>query len=676
MKLVIVESPTKSRTLSGFLDSSFKVMATKGHVRDLPEKSFGVKIDEGFKITYVWIKGKKEVMDKIKKEAQRAETVILATDPDREGEAIAWHVLRVLKIPENKYQRIVFHEITKEALLEALKTARKIDLNLVNAQQARRVLDRIVGYKLSPFLWKKVARGLSAGRVQSVALRLIVDREKEIEEFVPQEYWTIEALFATPDNKSLKAILSKIKGKSLDKFHFTNREQVEKEKERIREQSFKIKKIEKRKTKRTPPPPFITSTLQQEAFKRLGFAAKTTMAFAQRLFEAGLITYHRTDSTSLSQEAVNKAREFIGSRIGKEYLPEKPHVYKSKSKLAQEAHEAIRPTDVFKTPEEISKEISEGEAKLYDLIWKRFVACQMKEALLESTKVEIEGGEYTFTSTGQILQFEGFLKIYPLALEEQELPPLKEGEPLELEKLEGVQHFTQPPSRYTEATLIKELEKNGVGRPSTYATIVSILQERGYVKKDEKKRFYPTEIGKTVAQLLKEHFPEIVDVSFTAKMEEDLDRIAQGKEDWKRVLEEFYSPFSARLQQKYQEVKKHTIETDKSCPECGNKLVIRIGRHGRFYGCSNWPKCTFTKNIPDKTLGIKCPRCEEGELVEKRSRKGKVFYGCANWPDCDFVLWDKPLDKKCSKCGSLLVEKKIDRKKIAMCPVCEKIYEL
>ncbi len=676
MKIVIVESPTKSKTLSGFLKKGFKIMATKGHVRDLPQKSLGVKVEEDFKPRYVLIPGKKPVIDKLKKAVKEAQEVILATDPDREGEAIAWHILQLLKLPDKKYQRVVFHEITRSALEEALRHPRKIDMNLVNAQQARRILDRLVGYKLSPFLWKKVAKGLSAGRVQSVALRLIVDREKEIENFVPQEYWTIEGVFESIEKKRVEAVLQKIGGKSLDKFFVKTEKQANELIEAIKKESFEVEKIEKKISKRTPPSPFITSTLQQEAFKRLGFSSKGTMALAQALFELGFITYHRTDSTALSQEAVSMARSYIQKEAGKEYLPPTPRVYKSKSKLAQEAHEAIRPTDVFRTPETLKTELPEPQLKLYDLIWRRFIASQCADALFWSTKIEIKGGKYGFVATGQVLKFEGFLRFYPVSFEEQELPDLKEKEGLEIIKIQGKQHFTQPPSRYSEATLIKELEKNGVGRPSTYATIISVLQERGYVKKDEKKRFYPTEIGRTVSDLLVQHFPELIDVSFTAKMEEDLDEIAKGKQNWVRVLKEFYAPFSERLSQKYKEVQKQEISTGQSCPECGGELVIRVSKYGKFYGCSNWPKCRYIKSIPDKTLGILCPRCKTGELVEKRSKKGRVFYGCSNWPDCDFVLWDKPLDRKCSACGSILVEKRIDRKKIAMCSVCEKVYNL
>jgi len=661
--LVIVESPTKSRTLSGFLGPRYKVLPSYGHVRDLPENELGVDIENDFKPKYVIPQKSKKVIQSLTQEAQKAEIVILGVDEDREGESIAWHLTQVLNLNGKKpYQRIVFHEITKQAIEEALENPRKVDMDLVNAQQARRILDRIVGYKLSPFLWKKVARGLSAGRVQSVAVRLVVEREREIENFVPQEYWSIEAELQKSQNSNSKFKSSLIKkdGKLLDKLAIKNKKEAEKIVKDLEGAEYKVIDIEKKEVKKNPLPPFTTSSLQQEAWHRFKFPAKLTMNLAQNLYERGLITYHRTDSLNLSNLALGAAKKFITENYGQNYYQFRK--YKAKGRI-QEAHEAIRPTFVDKTPEKlkIQAKLEENQSRLYDLIWRRFIACQMAAALFDSTLVDITAKNYIFRATGQTLKFNGFLKVYPIKYAETQLPPLEINEILKLIKLIPSQHFTQPPPRYTEATLIKKLESEGIGRPSTYAPILSTIQERNYIEKDEKKYFRPTEIGLVVNDLLVEHFPQIVNIKFTALMEEDLDKIAQGKKNWVKVVKEFYDPFAENLRQKYIEVSKKEFtekSTKKKCPKCGAPLLIRLGKYGKFYACSKFPQCDYTETLPEKTLGIKCPKCQKGEILEKRTKKGKIFYGCSRFPQCDFALWDKPTGDKCPKCGSLLVETK------------------
>jgi DNA topoisomerase-1 len=676
MQLVIVESPTKSKTINKFLGPDFKVLSSYGHVRDLPEKKFGVDIENGFKPQYVIIPRAKKNIELLKKESQKADSVILATDEDREGESIAWHLVQILNLnKKNPYQRIVFHEITKSAIKDALQNPRKININLVDSQQARRILDRIVGYKLSPFLWKKVARRLSAGRVQSVAVRLVVERERERENFVPQEYWTIEALLKSQradQEWEFRTLLVKKDEKTIPKLEIKSKKEVEKIQKDLKGAEYKVSAIEKKEVKRNPLPPFTTSTLQQEAWKRFRFPVKLTMGIAQKLYEKGLTTYHRTDSLNLSNLALFGAKKWILKNYGKDYWAGFLRKYKAKGKV-QEAHEAIRPTYPDKTPASLTEtkkeKLEEKQLKLYDLIWKRFIASQMAEALFDSTKIDILAtgnkeqkiSNYTFRATGQILKFDGFLKVYPLKFEENLLPSLEKNEPLELIKLIPSQHFTQPPPRYTEASLIKELEKNDIGRPSTYAPIISTIQGRNYVIKDDKRRFKPTEIGIVVNDLLVNHFPKIVDMGFTAKMEENLDKIANSKKKWVPVVKEFYVPFEKNLKQKEKEIphKKLTYEkTKKTCPQCGGNIVIKLGRYGKFYACSNFPKCKHTEPLEKNTLGIKCPKCKKGEIVEKRTKKGKIFYGCPNWPECDFALWDKPINEKCPKCKSLLIETK------------------
>lgn len=650
MKLVIVESPTKAKTISSFLPKNFFVKSSYGHIRDLPENTLGVDIKNNFNPKYVVPQKAKKRIAELKNFSKKAEKIILATDEDREGEAIAWHLAQVLELLETeKYERIVFHEITKEAIEEALKNPRKIDMNLVNAQQARRILDRLVGYELSPFLWKKVKRGLSAGRVQSVAVRLICEREKEIEEFKPQEYWTIIALFSKNGEK-FEALLFKKNGKIVDKFEIKTKKEAEKIIEELKNANYKVEKIEKKEILQNPLPPFTTSLLQQEAGTKLGYSAKFTMKIAQSLYEKGFITYHRTDSFNLAEKSLFFAKKIIEENYGKNYWPGFYRKYKTKSKVTQEAHEAIRPTRPNLVPKSqggnaIFKEKS--EEKLYDLIWRRFIASQMAPAKINSTKVEIEAkkekNNWDFVAEGKTIEFEGFMKIYPLSIKEKTLPKLKEKEGLSLKKIIPKQHFTKPPSRYSEAALIKTLEKYGIGRPSTYAPIISTIQERGYVEKNENKKLKPTGIGKIVNDILVNHFSEIVDINFTAKMEEELDEIANGKINWQEPLKEFYFPFKEHLKAKEIEVKKQNLseKTNEKCQKCNAPLLLRIGKFGKFYACSNFPKCDYTKPYFELT-GILCPQCKKGEIRELKTKRGRKFYGCSNYPECNFVSWKKP----------------------------------
>ena len=656
MNLVIVESPTKSRTIQNFLPNDYVVLSSFGHIRDLPKSDLGIDTEHDFEPHYVVPRKAQPHLKELKKELKNADMVILATDEDREGEAISWHLAQALKLDDKKTQRIVFHEITKSAIEEALKNPREIDMNLVDAQQARRVLDRLVGYKLSPFLWKKVVRGLSAGRVQSVTVRLIVDRERKIENFKSDEYWTVEAELQK-DTTTFTASLHAQNGKAIPKLGIKAKEDSDKILKDLEGAEYKIQSIERKETRRNPLPPFTTSTLQQEASKKFGMPSRMTMAIAQALYEHGHITYHRTDSVNLSGQSLSAAKKYIEKEFGaKHYFFRK---FKTKSKGAQEAHEAIRPTSPQKNPD--SLKLDSRQKKMYDLIWRRFVASQMTQAIFDATTVDISGGVYTFRSNGSILKFDGFLKVYPMKFEENELPELSEQEILELIKLTPSQHFTQPPARYSEATLIKELEKNGIGRPSTYAPTISTIQDRNYVEKNDQKKFAPTEIGITVNDLLVEHFPRIVDIHFTAEMEEDLDKIADGEKKWVPIIREFYEPFAERLAKKYEEVEKKmpVEETDKLCPKCGKNLIIRFGRFGKFYACSGFPECKHTDSLEKKQtdLGIKCPKCIQGDLIQKTTKRKKIFYACNRYPDCDFALWDKPTGERCDKCDSLLVEK-------------------
>ena len=664
MKLIIVESPTKSKTLTGFLDKEYKILSSYGHVRDLPIRKLGIDVDHDFEPEYVIPTKAKKVVKELKAAAKKADLIILATDKDREGEAIAWHIVHALKIDKD-YQRIAFHEITKKAIEKALKNPGEIDMDLVNAQQARRILDRLVGYKLSPFLWKKVVKGLSAGRVQSVTVKLIIDREREIKAFKPDEYWGIEAILKQNKEKTeLIAKLIKEDKKTIPKLGIKTKEKADEILKSLAGAKYQIVNIEKKETKKNPGPPFKTSTLQQVAASKFRFSAKQTMRLAQQLYESGRITYHRTDSLNLSTEALKDANQFIKEEFGEKYLLDKVRVYKTKSKVAQEAHEAIRPTKASRHPDQIKKYLDEKQYKLYNLIWRRFIASQMKPAILDATAIDVSAKNYLFRINGSTIKFDGFLKIYSVKMEEVILPVLTEKEILELIKLNSEQHFTKPPARYTEASLVKILEKHDIGRPSTYASIISTIQNRGYTEKDEQKRFVPTEIGFIVNDLLEKHFPEIVDIKFTAYLEEDLDKVAHGKQNWVKLLKDFYKPFKENLDKKYKKVEKKKLEepTDKICPDCGKNMVIKLGRFGKFYACPGFPECKHTEPIIHST-GVKCPQCKKGDLIERKTRKGKTFYSCSKYPKCKFALWDKPVNEKCSKCGSLLVETKNNKTK-------------
>lgn len=668
MNLLIVESPTKAKTLKSFLGKSYEIKASMGHIRDLPKGELGVDVEKNFKPKYVIPTKSRKTLSLLKKESGKTSSIILATDEDREGESIAWHLSEALKLKNPK--RIVFHEITKTAIEEALKSPREIDMNLVDAQQARRILDRLVGYKLSPFLWKKVAKGLSAGRVQSVAVKLIVEREREIEKFTPVEYWTIEALLKKL-NKEFSSQLVKKGGKNIDKLEIKNKAEADKVLADLKGADYVVESVEKKETKKYPAPPFTTSTLQQTAWQRFKFPAKITMFLAQRLYEQGLITYHRTDSLNLSDMSLFAAKKFITENIGKNYWAGKTVKYKTKKAGAQEAHEAIRPTYADKIPETLKK-IDSKQLKLYTLIWQRFIACQMAPALFDSVSADISAhstssgqANYTFRANGQTLKFDGFLKVYPSKFEERNLPVLQKQDKLDLIKLNSLQHFTEPPARYTEASLIKTLEKFGIGRPSTYAPTLATIQTRNYVEKNQQKRFIPTEMGITVNDVLVQNFPEIVDVEFTAKMENELDEVADGKESWQKTCKDFWIPFSKDLEKKYKEVKKSDFvkQTDKVCPKCGAEMIERFGKFGKFYACSSFPKCKYTESINQSVnknngLGIKCPECHEGEIMQRKTKKGKAFYGCSRFPKCNFALWDKPINESCPKCNSILVEKR------------------
>jgi DNA topoisomerase-1 len=662
-KLIIVESPTKAKTISKFVGSGYKVESSFGHVRDLPKSKLGIDVENNFEPQYVIPRKIQPRVTALKKIAAKADEVILATDEDREGEAIAWHLVTALKLKNDSdkpIKRIVFHEITKTAIKNALDNPRTIFQNLVNAQQARRVLDRLVGYQLSPFLWKKVVRGLSAGRVQSAAMRLIAAREEEINKFKSYEYWTIEAKLETEKREILEASLSKIGDESVPKLGIGTETEAQKILSDLKDANYKIENIERNETKKNPYPPFITSTLQQTASRHFGFSAKRTMMIAQSLYEGGHITYMRTDSVNLSKEALVASTEWIKAHLPEEYqIP--PKNYENKSRLAQEAHEAIRPTDPNLAPEEWDdsrkSKLDKDQEKLYSLIWRRFIASQLPHAKLDATKIEVRAtagkNNYILAANGNILRFDGFLKIWPIKMEEKILPELTKDDPVSLIEVTPTQHFTEPPPRYNEASLIKTLEKYGIGRPSTYAPIISVIQNRNYVEKIQG-RLQPTEIGLLVDKVLKENFPEIVDLDFTAKMENELDEIAEDKKQWQEVIREFYEPFSVHLKQKYEEVSKKEIaeeKTDQKCELCGKDMIIKFGRFGKFMACSGFPECKNTKNLkdPPKPIGLKCPKCGEGDVIERRvSRKGrargKIFWGCNRYPDCDYASWTNPLN--------------------------------
>ncbi len=735
--LIIVESPTKVRTLKRFLGRDYEIKASVGHIKDLPKKRLGVDVENGFAPEYEVIRGKGKVVKELRAAASKVDHVFLAPDPDREGEAIAWHIAEELKKGKRgkavSFHRVLFHELTKGAVAQALANPVELDRNKFESQQARRILDRLVGYELSPLLWEKVKQGLSAGRVQSVALRLICDREKEIRAFVPREYWTVDAVLCGGDGGCLTARVIEREGEKLELANGAEAREVE---AALKAADFLVSKTVSKEQRRHPPPPFITSTLQQEASRRLRFSAKKTMMVAQRLYEGveigsegpvGLITYMRTDSTRVAAESVEEARAHVARQFGPDFVPSKPRHYR-KGKGAQDAHEAIRPTSVERTPESVAAYLDKDSLALYTLIWKRFVASQMASAVYELTTVEVQAGPYLLRASGSVMRFPGFTVLYSEGDgtkegEEPLLPPLKQGDPLSLEEVKAVQHFTQPPPRYTEASLIKALEEKGIGRPSTYATILSTIRNKDYVRM-EKRRFHPTELGMLITDLLVQHFPEILDVQFTANMEQKLDEIEGGKREWRSVLSEFYTPFRERLSKARQEmrlIKASGVPTDLECEKCGAPLVIRYGRSGEFLGCSRYPECDFTSDFerdaqggivvarrqPEETgeicekcgrpmlvkrgrygeflacsgypecknarpisTGVACPKegCD-GTLVKRFTRRGKPFYGCSNYPRCDYAVWDEPVAKECPSCAFPILVKRVSGGKTQMaCP--------
>ncbi|MDD7305496.1 MAG: type I DNA topoisomerase [Peptoniphilaceae bacterium] len=678
--LVIVESPTKARSISRMLGSNYKVKATYGHLRDLPKSKLGVDIENNFQPQYIKVRGKAKTINELKEEAKKADKVFLATDPDREGEAISWHLQYLLGLDPNEKNRVEFHEITKTNVKNAIKNPRKIDQNLVDAQQARRVLDRIVGYEISPILWKRVKSGLSAGRVQSVALKLIVDRQREIDAFVPEEYWTITALH----NKDKIDFTSEFYGSKDKKIKIANENGADKILDRIDKDKFKL--IEIKKTKRTTKPksPYTTSTLQQDASNRLGFSTKYTMSLAQQLFEGidigsegstGLITYMRTDATRLANEFVDDTLKFIKNEYGDKYAS-KGNTYSKKSKQSQDAHEAIRPTSVYRTPISIKEYLTDQQYKLYKLIWTRTVQSQMSPYEYLSTSISFDNNGMIFKTNGKLCLFDGFNKIATGKENENMLPDLKEGDILEARKIDKEQHFTKPPARYTEASLVKVLEEFGIGRPSTYSSTINSILSRNYVEFDQR-QIVPTKLGITVNDFLEENFGDIINVEFTADMEDQLDRIASDAINWKDVIGNFYTGFEENIKKVKEDSTDYRIKDkvlDENCPLCGHKLAVKHGRNGEFIGCTNFPECKYTRSII-KTTGVTCPKCGKGELIEKVSKKGKRFYGCSNFPECDYATWDKPTGEKCPKCGDLLVHRKNRNTDEIRCNSCDYIKE-
>jgi DNA topoisomerase I len=666
-KLVIVESPAKAKTIKKYLGSSYLVEASMGHVRDLPKSQLGVDVTNDYNPKYITIRGKGDLLEKRRKTAKKCEKVYLATDPDREGEAISWHLAKVLNINESEKCRIEFNEITKNAVKNAIKSPRMININLVDAQQARRVLDRLVGYEISPILWKKVKWGLSAGRVQSVALKMICDRDSEIKEFIPKEYWTIECVMhKNKEKKSFKLKLVNADGKKIE---INNEAECTEIKMHLEKGEFVVHKVKKSTKIKNPLPPFTTSTLQQDAYKKLNFATKRTMSIAQQLYEGvdvpgygtvGLISYMRTDSVRISEEAQKSAMAFISETFGQNYYPESPRVFKGK-KNSQDAHEAIRPTYVEITPEKLKGSLKEEQYKLYTLIWNRFIASQMAASILETTSADIANGRYTLRVSGSVVKFDGFMKVYEYSNEEEDedtlMPELNEGEKLIKKSIDGVQHFTQPPPRFSEATLVKTLEEFGIGRPSTYAPIISTLLDRKYIERD-KKTLLPTELGYIVNNIVSEYFDQIVDIEFTAEMEDKLDSIEEGKTKWSLIVDEFFSPLKSSIEIAEKEISKITIEdkvSDVLCDKCGKNMVIKQGRFGDFLACPGYPECKNTKPIVEE-LATPCPNCS-GKLLVKKSKKGKKFYGCSNYPECTFVSWFEPAEEKCEKCNSFMVKR-------------------
>ena len=663
-KLVIVESPSKAKTIGKYLGSTYKVVASVGHVRDLPKSKLGVNIEEDFEPQYINIRGKGDIIKELKKESRNASHIFLATDPDREGEAISWHLAYILGIPPEEVKRIEFNEITKDKIKDAISKPRGIDQGLVDAQQARRVLDRLVGYQISPLLWKKVQKGLSAGRVQSVALKILCDREEEINNFIPQEYWTVNAVF-TKDKDFTEKLIKK-NGKKLT---IANKEENDKILKDLSNSEFIVAKLDKKKRSQKPYAPFTTSSLQQDASAKLGFNPRKTMMIAQQLYEGinvkghgtmGLVTYIRTDSVRVSSEARANAKTLIINTMGKEYY--NSNVYSNKKKDIQDAHEAIRPTDIRLLPSDVESSLSSDQFKLYNLIWRRFIASQMAASVSDSMGADIKSGDYLFRATGSRIVFDGFRKIYQTGDEKKDmlLPELQEEEKLIPKSIEGEQNYTQPPNRFTEAGLIKELEDKDIGRPSTYAPIVATLTDRKYVRRS-KKTLIPTELGITVTDLLKEYFKDILDVDFTANMEDQLDDVEIGSVKWKDVIKNFYKGFEKELEVANKEIEKieqKVILTDEICEKCGKPMAIKNGRFGEFLACTGYPECKNTKAIVKK-IDVKCPKCGIGDIVARKSRRGKLFYGCSEYPECDQVFWYKPTNKKCPLCGSLLLHHKL-----------------
>ncbi|QTM99402.1 type I DNA topoisomerase [Sediminibacillus dalangtanensis] len=680
--LVIVESPAKAKTIERYLGKKYQVKASMGHVRDLPKSQMGVDVEKAFEPKYITIRGKGPVLKELKSAAKKAKKVYLAADPDREGEAIAWHLAHSLDIDENSDCRVVFNEITKDAIKESFKHPRSIDMDLVDAQQARRILDRLVGYNISPLLWKKVKKGLSAGRVQSVAVKMIIEREREINNFQPEEYWSIEADFLKGKD-TFEGAFYGIDGK---KQELGTKEEVDRVLAALKGKEFNVAKVNKRERKRNPAQPFTTSSLQQEAARKLNFRARKTMMVAQQLYEGidlgkkqgitGLITYMRTDSTRISETAKKEAASYIEENYGKEYLGSNKKTKNAEG--AQDAHEAIRPTSINRDPKSLKSILSRDQYRLYKLIWDRFAASQMAPAVMDTMTVHLVNQGVEFRATGSKVKFKGFMKVYVEGRDDNKkeedklLPDLKEGMSIKAEEIRPNQHFTQPPPRYTEARLVRTMEEQGLGRPSTYAPTLDTIQRRGYVTLDNK-RFVPTELGEIVIDLLKEFFPEIIDVDFTVKMESDLDAVEDGKTEWINIIDDFYKGFDKRLEKAEEEMEKVEIKDEPAgidCENCGHEMVYKMGRYGKFLACSNFPECRNTKPIL-KEIGVKCPNCKEGNVVERKSKKRRTFYGCDRYPECDFISWDKPIARPCPKCDSLLVEKKSKKGVQIQCTNCD-----
>ena len=690
-KLVIVESPAKAKTIGKYLGSDYVVKASMGHLRDLPKKKMSIDIEHDFQPEYVPIEGKDKIIKEIRSEIRKSDFVYLATDPDREGEAISWHIKELFKLKDKNSRRVTFNEITKQAVRSGIENPRDIDIDLVNAQQARRILDRLVGYKLSPFLSQKIRRGLSGGRVQSVAVRIIVDRENEIRKFVPEEYWTLDAKFIPKGSR--KAFPASFYGDVDGKIKISNKEQADKILAELEDAEYQVVKVKKGTRRKSPAPPFITSTLQQEASRKLGFQARRTMKVAQELYEGvevadmgavGLITYMRTDSLRISEDAVKEAADYILERWGKKYLPDTPRKFKVKAN-AQDGHEAIRPTMPNLSPDQVKDSLTSDQYKLYKLIWERFIACQMSNCLQSTTQADIQAKNYIFKASGYTVTFDGYTVLYEEGKDEEEeakgaLPVLENGMPLKCKELVGNQHFTQPPPRYTEASLIKALEENGIGRPSTYATTISTITAREYVTR-ENKTLKPTELGEVITKLMKEHFPKIVNIKFTAQVESELDEVEHGKEEWTQQLHTFYDEFSDTLKKAKEAMDgvKIQLEEDKTdiiCELCGRQMVVKTGRYGKFIACPGYPECKNIKKIINET-GAECPKCG-GRVIVKKTKKGRVFYGCKEYPNCDFVSWDEPSMEKCPQCGKTLLKKKGKKPKLyCITPDCgyEKVEE-